>query len=479
MTTKETPMIAGCNRAGWRVIAALALTGTAGAQARPAAPPAPATPALAAPAVAQADSPEARARLSEIKVGIAWLADPATFACSLKLRTLRSTMLEVSGIVPSPEIRTKALELARACSDLSVVDALAVGKVSPPKRMKESATRLNLQATNALAEQPFPAIKGLEIQAHPDGKITLLGSISSHEDKLLASLRLRRITGCTCVDNCLSIQPLSGTSCYAVTADGRLTVHAERPEPTPSKVASAEPAAPKAPVPVPRLSKDTSAPVKIVPASAVARPAAQAHVDPAVMRAVFEMKPAAGFVVQPVSAVMETSSCTGAATACEPTKLPGMKCALPVGTAPVAAPSTAVVSAEPHKVQPAPSGVAEMPRIVATAGGLEFRAAGTKSAEAPAAKPAAPNPAVADTDAPLSAVAPPAGSLGDWYRNRIAQECDLDLECVGVTFPTHTDIAVTLRIADRASAGRVCMKVSRIPELAPYHVKLEVETPPR
>ena len=114
-------MIAGRNRAGgWGVIAALALTGTGAfsTQARPTTPPKPAAPTAATAAVAHSDSPEARARLYEIKVGIALLADPATFACSLKLRTLRSTMLEVSGIVPSTEVRTKALELARAHSDL-------------------------------------------------------------------------------------------------------------------------------------------------------------------------------------------------------------------------------------------------------------------------------------------------------------------------------------------------------------------------
>ena len=384
-----------------------------------------------------------------------------------------------------------------------------MGKVSPPKRMKESATHLNHQATNALAEQPFPAIKNLEVQAHPDGKITLLGSISSHEEKLLASLRLRRITGCTCVDNCLSIQPLPGTSCCAVTADARLTVRAEKAAPTPSKVTSAEPTAPKPPAPMPRLSKEVSAPVKIVPVSAVAKPTAQMHVDPAVTRAVFEVKPAAGFVVKPVSTSLETPSCAGAAAACEPTKLPAMKCVIPVETALPTTPNTAPkssavavanaaeVTAEPRKISPASPEVAAMPCIVATPAGLEFRSsAGTRPAEPQAvgtvvAKPVEAKPAVAEgrhetvaaapasNDAATPAEEPAPGSLGDWYRNRIAQECGLDVECVGVTFPTHTDIAVTLRIVDRSTAGRLCTKVRPHSRVGPYHVKLGVETPPR
>ena len=41
-------------------------------------------------------------------------------------------MLEISGTVPSAETRAKALEIARANSDLSVLDALAVGRVTVP-----------------------------------------------------------------------------------------------------------------------------------------------------------------------------------------------------------------------------------------------------------------------------------------------------------------------------------------------------------
>src|SRR4051794_26754785 len=131
-------MIAGRNKAGWWGIAGTLAMG--GMTALPlmtahAGEPLPArrgTPAQL-PLEGPGKSAEARAKLSEIKVALAWLADRTTFACSLHVRQVRSTMLELTGTVPSKEAHAIALACANANSDLSILDALTVKPGATPR----------------------------------------------------------------------------------------------------------------------------------------------------------------------------------------------------------------------------------------------------------------------------------------------------------------------------------------------------------
>jgi hypothetical protein len=411
-------MIAGRNRAGWwGVAAALALAGTGAAQMFSWPPPAkPTKPARARDAADTAQSAATRARLSEIKIALAWLSDPATFACPLEVHSQRHCMIVIAGTVPSPQLHAQALEMARLNCKLSMIDALTVAPLTTPKPPTGSAVKINVEATNALMEPTFQAIRDLEVQTHPEGKIVVMGTIGSFEDKLRASVRLQQIVGCTAVDNRLEVRPIvvSGQLLQAVTADGQLLTLADAPPVRPPSTAhlpsppmTHKPAPSRLTVAAPPAATTAVRPrITVLPVSA-STPTAN---DPAITHAVFKTP---GIVVRPIRTA--------------PTIVPVAGAQLPA-TTPLRARVTGVVPIRP----PAPS------------------------AHAPAA--------TFDANA-----------LCDWYRRRIAPECGLEASCVDVHFPTNTDVAVKLHLADRSTAGPACAKVSRIPELAPYRVKISVD----
>lgn len=169
-------------------------------------------------------------RLAEVKVELAWLADPATFPYYLSA-LVNGTDLEVRGHVPDEAAHQKALALARAQSTLPVRDALTVNANVAFRPESQMSATLQRDAADVLQAEFPQAGQAYEVKAQADGQVTVAGSVSSFEEKLSISLRLRRLRGCTAVINQLNVVPalLDGQSVVKVSADGRKRVPSEVP----------------------------------------------------------------------------------------------------------------------------------------------------------------------------------------------------------------------------------------------------------
>jgi osmotically-inducible protein OsmY len=166
--------------------------------------------------------------LEEMKVELALLADPATFACNLSAKLDGNAML-VRGFVPNEAVRERALQAARTGTHLTVADGLKVHRSLAMRAAGVPVAALQQGAQDLLAEG-FPEIAaGIEAKATITGQITLTGTARSFEEKLAVSQRLRRLNGCTAVVNQLKVPPIvkDGQSLTMVTADG---MHVVPPE---------------------------------------------------------------------------------------------------------------------------------------------------------------------------------------------------------------------------------------------------------
>lgn len=466
-------MIARRNRACWWSLAlGLAVTGADAIHAVAAPLPLRACPAAAPVPNSPATAAETIARLSEIKVQLAWLANPETFACPLKVRSLRDTMLEVSGTVPSAEIRSKALAIAGGSSQISILDTLSVGRVTLAKAEEKTPAQINFEATHALTEPGFQSLRDLQVRTHPDGLVVLLGSAGSYEEKLLASQRVRRVPGCRGVDNQMEVRSVTGSNgreLCAVSADGRLSVPAEphvavtpapvaqAPKPSAPAPAVARPSAPPSAIVITRRRAEAAPGASVVPVSASMK---LKHVDSAVTRAIYEARPAPGFAVKPLL----HEEAVHAAVQSAPV-IP-VRCTLPEVPKDHPRPISVTLPAEPGCIVATPIEADTTPAEEAT---TEAKPIAIET------NPTAPESTATKTEAPHTFASPAPGSLAEWFRQRIAQECALEIDAVSVSFPAPTDIRVSLKITDRAAAGRMCTAVTHVPELAPYHLKIEVD----
>jgi hypothetical protein len=174
--------------------------------------------ALSRPAAAQGPKPEVlpaaeekaatseQDRREELRVTFAWLTDPATFPLGLTAR-VRGGSLEAGGAVPDAKVKEVALKLARQHTALPVVDALEVRPAEAAKHVLLPAAAVQRQAAAVLSVAVGPRGRGMTVQARPDGQVTVRGSVGSLEEKLFVSQRLRQVTGCTSVDNRLTVSP--------------------------------------------------------------------------------------------------------------------------------------------------------------------------------------------------------------------------------------------------------------------------------
>jgi hypothetical protein len=163
--------------------------------------------AAARPAVAQpAPAGESAARQAEIRVELAWLADPLVcpyYPCA----RAAGGALEVGGHVPDEAVRVRALEVARGQCDLPLVDrlqvrpGLAVGRVVLPADKLQRAALLTVRA-----ELPEHADR-IQVSCSPSGQLAVAGPAGSLEDRLRVSRCLRRLPGCAAVVNLLEVQP--------------------------------------------------------------------------------------------------------------------------------------------------------------------------------------------------------------------------------------------------------------------------------
>jgi hypothetical protein len=143
-------------------------------------------------------------RVAEIKVELAWLADPVTSPCRLEARAVGGT-LEVHGQAPNEAVLGHALHLAGAESGLRVVNRVQINPGLRAPSGGKTQEALHRDAFNAL-RQGFPdKAPSIAISTLPGGEITLKGTIPTYEEKLALSRHLHQATACSCVINQLQV----------------------------------------------------------------------------------------------------------------------------------------------------------------------------------------------------------------------------------------------------------------------------------
>jgi hypothetical protein len=65
------------------------------------------------------------------------------------------------------------------------------------------------EAASVLGVAVGPRGRGMTVQARPDGQVTVRGAVGSLEEKLFVSQRLRQVSGCTSVVNCLTVSKVA------------------------------------------------------------------------------------------------------------------------------------------------------------------------------------------------------------------------------------------------------------------------------
>lgn len=165
---------------------------------------------------------EDTARLAQMQVSLAWLADPITYPCPLKC-VVSATMIDVRGTVPSSAARDHALGLAELHGKRSVVNSLKVLAGNYYQAPSGKPDQLQRDAADFLAKLN---VHELKVRAVANGQMVVHGTVASYEDKLAVSQRLQSLKGVTCVDNQITVQslPYEGRNYQLVSADGRYIV---------------------------------------------------------------------------------------------------------------------------------------------------------------------------------------------------------------------------------------------------------------
>lgn len=163
-------------------------------------------------------------RLEAIKVELALLGDPATYAQPVEVRLENDTILLV-GQVQDEATRKHILEVARQSCYLPVSDALST--VARTTGRTPPAAPLKQVARDALVRQMGSKADHFQIITSENGKVTLRGEVGSAEEKLAASRALRGQAGCTQVVNLLTVRAgqHGGQPVTVVSADGQSVVH--------------------------------------------------------------------------------------------------------------------------------------------------------------------------------------------------------------------------------------------------------------
>jgi hypothetical protein len=481
---------------------------------------------------AAAMSQEAAARLSEIKVELAWLGDPATCPCPLTAHAF-GLNLEIRGAVPSEAVRAQAVKLAKEQSTLAVMDALQVQPdLAMPQPMNQPAENLAMAAATAFNESLPRYCFGVNIGAMSNGTVTVEGMIPSYEEKLAVSRRLGKLHGCTCVANRLTVTALQrdGHACCQVTANGGLWVPAE-PSAVPASTHLPAPAVvhsdrvsypPAQPAPVVRARSHgllawaadklgfggrTEEVVEEAPAPSGTSQGRWAPPPPPVAVSPYTnatasrwitatpvttappvppISPYAGFPSREVMpAATEVAGAPGREVmplATDVADAPNPEVPAPVAVAPVSTlPPAPVVStlpaAAPAKVA-APHPAVQPVVQVADWKGKETAPMPTPPVAMPAV-PAPPAPALpagsivmgaADTPPPA-----PARAMVAPLKQRVLATCGRAARDVEVIARSDTNLVIRLKVQDVPTGERVGPQILAIPELEPYQVDLEVQ----
>ena len=149
------------------------------------------------PAKANPSDPK---RATEVNVEVAWLADPVTFPYYLEAK-IAGSKLEVRGYVPSKAVREHALRIAQVYSSLPVTDSMKEHPSLMVKSNLVSAQQLQNSAVSSLKVALPKQYNQFKVECAADGKVFVLGTVTSVEEKMAVSNSLRRLHGCTSVQN--------------------------------------------------------------------------------------------------------------------------------------------------------------------------------------------------------------------------------------------------------------------------------------
>ena len=143
-------------------------------------------------------------RLIEILTELAWINDPVTFPFYLEAR-VEGPNLKVRGNVPSQAVRDRALQLAKKNSPLPLADHLKINANLTFRPVHATPDQLQNLARAALREVLPRQAKSLQTRSSANGRIGVIGTVDSFEEKLVVSQALRRLRSCTVVVNLVKV----------------------------------------------------------------------------------------------------------------------------------------------------------------------------------------------------------------------------------------------------------------------------------
>lgn len=475
-------------RAGWALLAAgtVGLAVTAAVQVSSSS--APAAPAKSAATPAPVDG---AARLTEIRVELAWLADPTTFPYEVAAH-VDGSRLEVGGIVPNDALRQRALQVAKAQCSLQVVDKLILLPSAAVESVHDKNDNLCRTASLALTKtfNRFPG--NFQVDADPHGVVTVAGEVPTCEDKLTVSRRLAQLTGCTSVVNHLTVARVvrDGKPFTPISADGKVVLPGE-----PKDLLRTQPAEAVAVKPTPSPKPTLAVATKPTTPPVAAKPTTTAVTTPVATR------PTPLPVTTPVATRPTTSTAT--AVVVTPTTSPATA---PVATTPApTAPKPTTVAAAPvppAKLPPSVLGSSDVLQAPASAvarptnnnNGIVLASATQPAAPAttaprtPTTGPAKP---VAVADAPAkaapskpataAAVTKPATAptvspeVVAQVKQRIERSCGSKVRDLTVTASGKNQLDLHFCVKTESDGQLLGVQVLKMPELAPYKVELKVE----
>ena len=143
-------------------------------------------------------------RVVEVNVEVAWLADPVTFPYYLEAH-VNGSQLEVRGYVPDRAVREQAVRIAQVYSTMPVVDSMKEHPSLLVRPSQMSPQQLQSSVMSSLRVALPKQYQQLKAECSSDGKVYVVGAVTSFEEKMLVSHSLRRLHGCTSVQNLTSL----------------------------------------------------------------------------------------------------------------------------------------------------------------------------------------------------------------------------------------------------------------------------------
>jgi hypothetical protein len=135
----------------------------------------------------------------DVRVQLAWLADPMTFPWNLAAR-IGPSSLEVVGYVPTDAVRQRVIQVARESCSLPVADRLQIHPGLPlPFASQEVSPGLRQLVLDYLAQLLGERLRYLHVQPDANGRVVLTGTVLSPQEQLQVARSLRTLNGCRAV----------------------------------------------------------------------------------------------------------------------------------------------------------------------------------------------------------------------------------------------------------------------------------------